>query len=532
MHLSGRSLIGFGQGSQTNDSFRAFAPATDAECEPRFWSATPEEVDAAVVLAAEAFATYSRVSPVARANFLELIAAKVEAAQDQLTERANQETALPLPRLRGEIGRTCGQLRLFAQIVKEGSWSLPRIDHADPARKPLPKPDVRSMLRPLGPVVVFGASNFPFAFSVAGGDTASALAAGNPVVVKAHPAHPGTSELVALAICESARESRLPEGVFSLLFDSGVRVGAELVQHKLVKATAFTGSLAAGRALFNLAVSRPEPIPFYGEMSSTNPLFVLPRALAGFTEKIAGDLFGSFTLGAGQFCTKPGLVFLNEGTAAEQFAAVLHNKVQASPAFTLLTKGIGTAYAKELRVRLGTQALRALAQGPATREDLATAASAAVFQTNAASFLESAELAEEHFGPSTVLVAYKGKQEILDCAHNLCGQLTATVHATTEDLEEYAELIPILETKVGRIIFNGYPTGVEVCQAMVHGGPYPATTDPRATSVGTLAINRFARFVCYQDCPPTALPPELRDENPLGVWRLVDGEFTKRKTPE
>jgi alpha-ketoglutaric semialdehyde dehydrogenase len=529
MTLSGTSLIGFGRASENKDFFFASSPATGAELEPRFNSATSAEVDKAVTLAAQAFPIYSYVSPAARADFLKLTATKIETAQDQLIERANLESALPLPRLRGEIARTCGQLRLFAQVVEEGSWTSPRIDHADPSRKPLPKPDVRSMLRPLGPVVVFGASNFPFAFSVAGGDTASALAVGNPVIVKAHPAHPGTSELVALAIQESVVESGFPEGVFSLLFDSGIRVGAELVQHKLVKAAAFTGSLIAGRALFNLAVNRPEPIPFYGELSSTNPLFVLPRALANFTEKIAGDLFGSFTLGAGQFCTKPGLVFLNEGQSAEQFAAFLQNKVQAATPFTLLTKGIGGAYRKELKARLGKPGLHKLAQGTPGNEGLLTCVSAAVFQTDVSSLLQNVDLAEEHFGPSTLLIAYKQKQEVLDCARNLHGQLTATVHATPEDLQEYAELIPILETKVGRIVFNAYPTGVEVCHAMVHGGPYPATTDSRTTSVGTLAINRFARPLCYQDCPHSALPPELQEDNPLGVWRLVDGEFTKRK---
>jgi 2,5-dioxopentanoate dehydrogenase len=529
-NLSGTSLIGTRRGAENKDVFSATAPANGAELEPLFHSASSEEVDLAAHLAAQAFETYGRSKPAARADFLRLIAQKIEAAQEQLVERANLESALPLARLGGEIARTCGQLRLFAQVVAEGSWATPRIDHGDPSRKPLPKPDIRSMLRPLGPIAIFGASNFPFAFSVAGGDTASAFAAGNSVIVKAHPAHPGVSELVALAIRDGAAECGFPEGVFSLLFDSGVRVGTELVQHKLVKAAAFTGSLAAGRALFNLAAGRPDPIPFYGEMSSTNPLFVLPEALDGFTEKIAADLFSSFTLGAGQFCTKPGLVFLKEGKSTEPFVALLRRKVQEAAPFTLLTKGIGNSYAKELHVREGKPGLVTMAKGTAPLEGPATSAAATVFQTEVSSFLRDPHLAEEHFGPSTLLVAYKQKQEILDSARSLAGQLTATVHATAGDLQEYAELISILETKVGRIIFNGYPTGVEVCHAMIHGGPYPATTDPRSTSVGTLAINRFARPVCYQDCPQAALPLELQDENPLRVWRLVDGEFTNRKT--
>jgi 2,5-dioxopentanoate dehydrogenase len=529
MDLSGTSFIGANRGSQGKDSFRAAAPASGAQAEPRYYSASREEVERAATLAAEAFEVYRRVPPATRADFLKLIARKLEAAQEQLMERAHLESALPLPRLKGEIARTSGQLRLFAQVAEECSWTSPRIDHADPARKPQPKPDVRSMLRPLGPVVVFGASNFPFAFSVAGGDTASALAAGNPVIVKAHSAHPGTSELVALTIQQSAAECGLPGGVFSMLFDSGVSVGAELVKHPLVKAAAFTGSLPAARALFDLAMKRPEPIPFYGEMGSTNPLFVLPGALEAFTDKIAGDLFNSFTLGAGQYCTKPGLVFLNEGKAAEQFTSTFQSKVEASLPFTLLTSGIGASFGRELTARESKTGLQTLAKGTSPVASLETSATATVFQTDVPSFLKDAHLAEEHFGPSTILIAYKQKQEILECARNLAGQLTATIHATQADLEAYAELVPILETKVGRIIFNSYPTGLEVCHAIIHGGPYPATTDPRTTSVGSLAITRFARPVCYQDCPAPALPPELHEENPLGIWRLVDGEFTNRK---
>jgi 2,5-dioxopentanoate dehydrogenase len=529
MSLSGTSFIGSGRSTQNGSSFRASAPATGAELEPRYFSASAEELERAVTLAAQAFEVYSRVPRTTRSNLLKQIAQKIEAAQDQLIERAHAESALPLPRLRGEIARTCNQLRVFAQVAEEGSWTSPRIDHADPARKPVPKPDVRSMLRPIGPVVVFGANNFPFAFSVAGGDTASVLAAGNPVVVKAHPAHPGTSELMALAIQQSVAECGLPEGVFSMLFDSGNSIGAGLVQHPLIKAAAFTGSLAAGRALFNLAVNRPEPIPFYGEMGSTNPLFVLPGALASFTEKIAGDLFNSFTLGAGQFCTKPGLVFLNEGKSAEQFMTVLQNKVKESAPFTLLTAGIGKSFEKELQTREGRVGLQTLAKGVSPSQTLQTTAIATVFRTDVSSFVRDPHLSEEHFGPSTVLIAYNRKEEILDCARNLSGHLTATIHCTAEDLKEYTELIPILETKVGRIIFNGYPTGLEICDAIVHGGPYPSTTDVRTTSVGTLAIYRFAKPVCYQDCPAAALPPELQEANPLGVWRLVDGEITNRK---
>jgi len=308
--LQGKSLIGSHRGAIGGSTFRAVAPATGETLEPQFHSAGAEEVNLAAQLAADSFSIYGNLPGKVRATFLKTIARRLEEINEQLVERAGRETALPEARLRGEVGRTCGQLRMFAEVVEEGSWVMARIDRAEPDRKPAPRPDIRSMLKAIGPVAVFGASNFPLAFSVAGGDTASALAAGNPVIVKAHPAHPGTSELVGHVIRESVQECGLTEGVFSLLFDSGTSVGAQLVQHPLVKAAGFTGSQTAGRALFDLAVRRPEPIPFFGEMGSTNPLFVLPGAAAAQGERIAADLYASFTLGAGQFCTKPGLVFV------------------------------------------------------------------------------------------------------------------------------------------------------------------------------------------------------------------------------
>jgi NADP-dependent aldehyde dehydrogenase len=528
MTISGKSLIGFQNASGSEQLFRAFAPASGEAIEPQFHSASAEDVELAAKLAHEAFPVYSRLSGREKAAFLRTIATKIEAIADVLVPRANQETALPAARLQGEIARTCGQLRLFANVIEEGSWTNARIDHPDPNRKPAPRPDIRSMLHPIGPVVVFGASNFPLAFSVAGGDTASALAAGNPVIVKAHPAHPGTSELVGAAIRESIRENNLPEGVFSLLFDSGVSVGTRLVKHPLIKAAAFTGSHAAGRALFDIAVRRPDPIPFYGEMASTNPLFILPGALAARGEKIAGDLFTSFTLGAGQFCTKPGLVFVNQVVPSETFINTLREKTSAATPFTLLTAGIASSFNREVSKRNHENFLQSSAHGKSPEADGAATATAALFETDISSFESNPDLAAEHFGPSTLVIRYSDKQQILNAAKNLTGHLTATIHGTPEDLQEHAELIRILETKVGRIIFNGFPTGVEVCHAMVHGGPYPASSDSRTTSVGSLAIFRFARPVCYQDFPNAALPPELQNENPLGIWRLLDGECTKQ----
>jgi NADP-dependent aldehyde dehydrogenase len=530
MEFLGKSIIGFRDGNAGeagNGTFQAFAPATGQRIEPAFHSATAEEVDLAVRLAAEASAEFGRFSGAKKAEFLETIAARIEAQTESLVTRANQESALSVARLQSESGRTCTQLRMFARVAREGSWVTARIDHADPQRRSVPKPDVRSMLRPLGPVVVFGASNFPLAFSVAGGDTASAFAAGNPVIVKAHPAHPGTSELVGRIIRDSVRACDLPEGVFSLLFDSGTSVGAALVQHPLVKAVGFTGSIAAGRALFDLAAKRPSPIPFYGEMGSTNPTFILPGALAARGEKIAAELYGSFTLGAGQFCTKPGLVFISEGKPSEALVSILAAKVAESAKFTLLTSGISSSYTREISNRKNRQDVGLLAEEKSSDPATAFQAGATLFQTDIISFLANRDLSNEVFGPETLLINYSKKEQILEAARGLHGHLTATVHGTEQDIVEFSELVAILENKVGRIIYNGYPTGLELCDAIIHGGPYPASTDSRTTSVGTLAIVRFARPVCYQDFPDVALPDELKNENSLGIWRMVDGELTR-----
>src|ERR1039458_180611 len=524
--LSGRSLIGFREGTGSGDPLYARDPATGQQLQPAFIPATAEEVDRAVKLAADAFRIYSRTTGRDRGAFLRKIAEKVEAATDDIVERAAQETALPVSRLQGETARTCNQLRLFAQVAEEGSWVNARIDHAEPERKPLPKPDIRSLMRPLGPVVVFGASNFPLAFSVAGGDTASALAGGNTVIVKAHAAHPGTSELVGRALQESVRECGLPEGVFSLLFGHGTQIGTALMKHPLVRAGGFTGSRAAGRILMDIAAARPEPIPFYAEMSSTNPVFILPGALRERAESIASGLHASFTLGAGQFCTKPGIVFLEKHSdAADKFASKLGELVAGSTHFHLLTEAIHSSYDSAVANRKADSAVRVLAEKQSSGA-AGFCAHAALFETDASSFLGS-NLDAEIFGPTTLLVRHSSRDQILEIARSLEGHLTATVHGTDPDLRYFADLIAILETKVGRLVFNGFPTGVEVTHAMVHAGPYPATSDGRSTSVGSQAIFRFARPVCYQDFPDSALPQELRDGNPLGIWRMLDGKFTR-----
>ncbi|HEX3892740.1 MAG TPA: aldehyde dehydrogenase (NADP(+)) [Terracidiphilus sp.] len=525
MELHGKSLLGTKQATSDGGCFRAINPATGAKLEPVFCSASTTEVDEAVQLAAEAFETYSQTSGKARAAFLRRIADGLDAHKDELAARAHLETALPLPRLTGEVGRTSGQLRLFAGVVEEGSWVNARIDTALPERQPLPRPDLRSMLRPLGPVVVFGASNFPLAFSVAGGDTASALAAGCPVIGKAHPAHPGTSEIVGRILSEAVAAEGLHPGVFSLVFDAGVEAGTALVKHPLVRAVAFTGSLRAGRALMDLAAARPDPIPCFTEMSSGNPVFVLPGALRKGPGALAASLFGSFTLGAGQFCTKPGVILVPGSAESTTFVEELGKLVDEAQPYTLLTPGIARAYGRATTERAATTA--AAATGARPNPEHACTVNAQLFTVSLSQFLATPALADEIFGPNTLLVRCDSTNDYLKAARSLDGHLTATILGDDEDLAANRELIQILEQKAGRLIFNGFPTGVEVSHAMVHGGPYPSTSDARFTSVGSLAIYRFARPVCFQAFPPALLPPELQDGNPLGIRRLVDGKAEK-----
>ena len=389
--LSGRSLIGFREGAGSGDPLYAWDPTTGQPLQPGFIPATPEEVDHAAQLAADAFHEYSRTSGRERGAFLRKIADKIEAITGDIVERAARETALPVARLKGEVARTCYQLRLFAQVAEEGSWVNARVDHADPERKPLPKPDIRSVMRPLGPVVVFGASNFPLAFSVAGGDTASALAGGNTVIVKAHAAHPGTSELVGRALQESVRECDMPEGVFSLLFGHGSQIGVALMKHPRVRAGGFTGSRTAGRILMDVAASRPQPIPFYAEMSSTNPVFILPGALRERAENIASGLHASFTLGAGQFCTKPGMVFVGNGPDREKFASKLRELVAGSTDFHLLTEAIHASYDSAITKRKADPAVAVLAE-MRTSAPTGFSANPAVFETDAEAFLGSTSM--------------------------------------------------------------------------------------------------------------------------------------------
>jgi 2,5-dioxopentanoate dehydrogenase len=526
LELKPVSLIGFGDGSK-GASFSGMNPATGEPLEPKFFAASAEDLERAAALAQTAFPVYSNLSGKDKGAFLRRIAAAIEAAAAAIVERANLETALPEARLQGEVARTCNQLRLFAEVVEEGSWVDARVDSADPNRKPLPKPSIRSMHKPLGPVAVFGASNFPLAFSVAGGDTASALAVGNPVIVKAHPAHPGTSALVGHAIRESVQGCGLPEGVFSMLLDAGVEVGVQLVKHPAIKAVAFTGSFAGGTALMKLAAARPEPIPCYSEMGSVNPVFVLPGALSRRGSAVATGLQASFTQAGGQLCTKPGLVLVPQQDGTPDFMKELGDHVSRTPLQTLLTKAIADRYNSAVKGRLS--GANVFAEGAKVEGSPAAATvQASLFVANYKDLLDNPDLAQEIFGPTTVVVGYEDRKQLLAVAEQLEGHLTATVQADESELADYADLIEILTRKVGRLILNAYPTGVEVCHAMVHGGPFPATSDGRSTSVGTQAMYRFTRLVCYQSFPDAALPDDLKSTNPLGIMRLVDGDRTRK----
>jgi len=522
MTLTGQSIVGVRRTENGDGEFFGVNARTGERLEPPYRGATAHDVEEAAGLAAAGFLDYRALPRARRAEFLRAIAAQLEAVGDPLIERAMLESALPEARVRGELGRTCFQLRFFAGIVEEGSWVDARIDTGDPERKPAPKPDIRSMLRPLGPVAVFCASNFPLAFSVAGGDTASALAAGNPVIVNAHFSHPGTAEMSGEAIRLAALETCMPCGVFSLLFSDGHAIGQALAAHPLIKSAGFTGSRKGGMALLAIAQSRPERIPFYAEMSSVNPVFILPNALAARGPQLAAGLHGSITLGVGQFCTNPGVVLLPEGGAGNDVVSAMAEKLQSTPPAPMLNSGILENYRRLVAARSQDERLRAVvpaADGPLT-------AAPALFEAGAETFLRAPELAEEVFGPESVVVRYRDIEQAVTIARAMEGNLTATIHMAAGDEDAAERLVAALETRVGRILFQGYPTGVEVCQAMVHGGPYPATSDGRGTSVGGRAIDRFVRPVCYQDAPAAILPEELRDGNPAGIARIVNGART------
>lgn len=525
MNIEGKQIIGNEFISSGKDYFQSFNPALGIKLSYRFSKATPQEVDMACEKAAAAFQVYRRIPGKDRALFIETAANEIRNLGSELVDVCTEETALPRARIEGECMRTVNQLIMFANMLREGSWLDARIETADPSRSPLPKPDLRYLLVGVGPVVVFGASNFPLAFSVAGGDTASALAAGCPVIVKVHSAHPATGELVGRAIQRAAIKTNMPDGVFSMLHGDGSVVGMQLVKHRHVKAVGLTGSFKAGKALFDAAAQREEPIPVYAEMGSTNPVFVLPEACKTNREKIAQGYAASVTLGVGQFCTNPGLLLYQRSDSTGEFAQQLKSEFAKTSGGAMLTETIFKSYQQGISHHSALGEMEVLSNGASAEG--ANRATPILFKTSGNVFAANKELAEEIFGPTSTVVELTSKQEMLKVARSLSGHLTATVHGTVNDLREYRELLDILDQKVGRVVINGFPTGVEVCHAMVHGGPFPATTDGRSTSVGTAAIFRFTRPVCYQGMPSELLPPELQDENPLNIWRLVNGERTR-----
>ncbi|GAA5506064.1 aldehyde dehydrogenase (NADP(+)) [Novipirellula caenicola] len=521
--IQGKQLIG-AEGSATNaKTFVATNPGTGTPLDPPFHEANGEEVDRAMTLASESAEFFSNTSYETRAKLLEAIADGLMDAGQELLDRCHAETALPMNRLVGERARTVNQTRMFAEMIREGSWVEAKIDHGDADRTPAPKPDVRSMLISIGPVVVFGASNFPLAISVAGTDTTTAFAAGCPVVCKAHPAHPGTCEMIGNIIADAVKATGLPAGIFSLLQGQSHEVGHALVEHPATAAVAFTGSIAGGRALFDTANRRRNPIPVYAEMGSINPVFVLPGAIEERAEQIAQAFIGSLTMGVGQFCTNPGLILIPSGEQGDRLIQLIAANAAAAAPGTMLHAGIHDAFNKGVARIKETSGVQLLSQteGPSDQ------ACCTIAVTDVATLRRERSLMEEIFGPCSTIVRYENADEMVEVAQAIEGQLTATLHGSDSELSEHPSLIRSLETKVGRLIFNGFPTGIEVCHAMVHGGPYPATSDAHFTSIGPAAIKRFTRPLCFQDFPNDHLPPELQDANPRCIMRMVNGVYTR-----
>jgi NADP-dependent aldehyde dehydrogenase len=523
MNIAGNLLIGQTTVRGSNGATYAIDASTGERMEPPFGGATTQDLDAACALAWTAFDVYRETSLESRAQFLEAIASNILELGDTLIERCVRESGLPRARIEGERARTVGQLHMFAGVVREGDFLDARIDPAQPERKPLPRVDLRMRYIGLGPVAVFGASNFPLAFSVAGGDTASALAAGCPVIVKAHSAHPGTSELVGMAVRKAVKDCGMPEGTFSLLFGSGREIGQGLVRDPRIKAVGFTGSRHAGTELISIGASRSEPIPVYAEMSSINPVLIFPHALESRGDAIARAFVQSLTLGAGQFCTNPGLILAVDGPALDDFIRSASAALGDVPAATMLTPGIQSAFDKAVSNMAAHPHVKTEARGGAASAP--NQGQGVLFSTTAQAFLEFAELQEEIFGSSSLIVRCPDLASMLKLVESLEGQLTSALHIDEEDYEDVRAFLPALERRTGRILINGFGTGVEVGHAMVHGGPYPSTADGRSSSVGSLAIERFLRPVSYQDMPDSLLPEALKSSNPLKINRRIDGKI-------
>lgn len=529
MSITGKLFINGEWQDGGGTEYHAVNPATGEQLEPTMGTASQGQVKEAVAAAEAAAPVFRKMSLEKRAEFLNACADEIMALGDELLERVTAETGYPRQRAEGERGRTCNQLKLFAKTIVKGDYLNARIDTAMPDREPLPRPDVRYLNQAVGPVVVFGASNFPLAFSVAGGDTASAFAAGCPVLVKGHSSHPGTGELVGQAIANAVKKCGMPAGTFSLLMGSGSLVGAALVNAPQVKGVGFTGSFTGGTALAKLANERPEPIPVFAEMGSVNPVFLLPKAVKARADKIAEGFVGSLTMGTGQFCTNPGLVVAMDDEATNTFIDETAKRLSGVAAGVVLNERIGSAYDEGIKNFSQYDGVEQVGKGEAVGSEPGYRAQAALFTTTADYLIKNPGIQEEVFGPASLVVKCKNADDMLRVAILIKGQLTATVHSEGEEMSDYPELVDQLGLRVGRVLVNGFPTGVEVCDAMVHGGPFPASTDARFTSVGTAAIARWVRPVCYQNFPESLLPDPLRNDNPLGIMRMVDGEMTRDK---
>ena len=523
--IHGKNFIGNELSAEGLVSFKTFSPGTLGELPELFIQATEKETDWALAKAVEAYQTYKKKSGKEKAAFLRAIAEEIELLGAALLERACAESGLPEGRILGERGRTTNQLHLFASVLEDGSWVEASIDLPLPDRQPAARPDIRKMLQPIGPVVVFTASNFPLAFSTAGGDTASALAAGNPVIVKVHPYHAGTNELVAGAIVRAAKKTGMPDGVFSSLNASDFSIGQMLVLHQAVKSVAFTGSFSGGKSLFELAQKREEPIPVFAEMGSVNPVLLLPGRVKEDPAKLAATIAGSINLGAGQFCTNPGVLIVLKSAETEAFKTELANQVSQLLPGEMLHQNISKNFEQKTELFFRNPAVKKLAESGQQSSPLR--GRPVVATVSGKEFIHNHRLAEEIFGPFSLLIECNGTEELAQVLKTFGGQLTASVMATSADISAFRMQIETIQEVVGRLIFNGMPTGVEVGYSMQHGGPFPATTDSRFTSVGADAIKRFVRPVAFQDAPDAYLPDELKDSNPLNIWRRLDGQLTK-----
>lgn len=523
MALIGANFIGFHTSKNGDSSFHAFDPFKDEYLPEAFYFATQEELESALYYADKSFLVFKEILPHQRAIFLETIAEEIMSLGDNLLQRCVAETGLPELRIKNERTRTINQIFMFSELLKEGWWVDARINTGNTE---LQKPDVRRMLQPIGPVAIFGASNFPLAFSTAGGDTISALASGCPVILKAHPSHPGTNEMMATAIIKAAQRASMPEGVFSSLFLSN-ELSMYLVQHSKIKAVGFTGSRTAGMILYNAACQRQEPIPVYAEMSSINPVILLKNALMKNAKAIATGLAASVTLGFGQFCTNPGLVILIQSKETNIFLKMFSDELIKTTPGTMLNKKILQSYKESIESLINNPEVKLLATGNQEPDEKHGEVKAFAFTVTGKNFLKKKQLSEEIFGPCTLFILCQDAIMLEEVICSLKGQLTATLHATKEDNPIALKVINILTQKAGRVIYGGFPTGVEVCDAMHHGGPFPSTTDAKFTSVGTAAINRFIRPIAFQNFPEDLLPEALKDNNPLNIHRLLNGEWQR-----